>query len=59
MTNEERIKNEILTTEVLARYLVVYNDDEGMHYTSDGNGFYWREDAINHEIEWLKSESET
>lgn len=58
MTNEERVREEILTTEALARYLVAYNDDWGMYYTSDGNGFYFEIDAINHEIEWLKSESE-
>lgn len=59
MTNEERIKNEIITTEALARYLIKYNDDCGMFYTSDGNAFAWREDAIKHEIEWLRSESGT
>ena len=58
MTNEERIKKEIITTENLAKYLVVYNDDWGMYYTSDGSGFYWWKDAIDYEIEWLKSESE-
>lgn len=59
MTNEERIRKEILTIEALAEYLVVYNDDWGMYYTSDGNGFYWKQDAIDHEIEWLRSESDT
>ena len=59
MTNEERVRKEILTTEALAEYLVVYNDDWGMYYTSDGDGFYWKKDAIDHEIEWLKSESNT
>jgi len=59
MTNEERVRKEILTTKALARYLVVYNDDWGMYYTSDGNGFYWKEDAINYEIKWLKSEIDT
>ena len=59
MTNEERIKQEIVTTEALARYLVIYNDDYGMYYTSDGNSYYWKEDAIKHEIEWLQSESDT
>lgn len=58
MTNEQRIKEEIFTTEALARYLVDYNESDGMHYTSDGNAFYWGKDAIDHEIEWLKSESE-
>ena len=59
MTNEERIKKEIVTTEALARYLVDYSDNYGMFYTSDGNAFAWYEDAINHEIEWLRSESDT
>ena len=58
MTNEERIKKEIIKTEVLADYLVVYNDDWGMYYTSDGSSYCWKEDAIKHEIEWLKSESD-
>jgi hypothetical protein len=58
MTNEERVK-EILTTEVLARYLISYNDYNGVYYTSDGRAFYYRSDAINHEIEWLKRESNT
>ena len=58
MTNEERVRQEIFTTESLARYLVVYNERNGMYYTSDGNAFYWSIDAINHEIEWLKSESD-
>lgn len=57
MTNEERIKKEMLTTEVLARYLVSYNDDWGAYYTSDGTSFYHRSEAINYEIKWLQSES--
>lgn len=58
MTNEERIRKEIITTKALAEHFVVYNDDFGMYYTSDGNGFYWRDDAIDHEIHWLQSESD-
>ena len=46
MTNEERIKKEMLTTEVLARYLVSYNDDWGAYYTNDGTSFYHRSEAI-------------
>ena len=57
MTNKERILKEMFSTEVMARYLVVYNDDWGQFCTSDGNGFYYKEDAINHEIQWLLSES--
>jgi hypothetical protein len=59
MTNEERVRQEIISTQALAEYLIVYNDDWGMYYTSDGNGFYWRDDAIRYEIKWLQSESET
>lgn len=57
MTNEEKIRKEIITTKALAEYLISYNDDSSMYYTSDDNGFYWLEDAINHEIKWLQSES--
>lgn len=59
MTNEERIKEKILTTEYLAELLVVYDNDENMYRTSDGSSFYWKEDAIKDEIEWLRSESDT
>lgn len=59
MTNEERIKKEIFTTEYLAEQLIVHNVQEDMFITSDGNGFYWKEDAIKYEIEWLRSESAT
>lgn len=51
MTNEQRVREIIFTTEALARYLVVYNECDGMHYTSDGNAFFWKTDAIVHEIE--------
>ena len=57
MTNEERIKEKMFTTESLAEQLVVYDKHENMFRTSDGNGFYWKEDAIKYEIEWLRSES--
>lgn len=57
MTNEERIKEKILTTEYLAELLVNYDTSVGMYCTSDGNGFYWKKDAIKYEIEWLQSES--
>lgn len=57
MTNEERIKKEIFTTEYLAEHFVVYNEHENMFVASDGNRFYWKEDAIKYEIEWLRSES--
>lgn len=57
MTNEKRIRKEISTTEKLAKYLVAYNDYWGYFYTSDGSKFNIKEDAINYEINWLKSES--
>lgn len=59
MTNEERIRNNISTTEKLAEYLIIYNDYYGEYYTSDNYVFEprEREKAIKHEIEWLKSES--
>lgn len=56
MTNEQRVMEKLFTTEDLARYLVTYNECDGLHYTSDGNAFYWKKDAIAYEIEWLKSE---
>ena len=58
MTNEQRIKNEISTTEKLAEYLIVYNDYDGKYYTSDGTAFYVKEEAIEYEVEWLQSESD-
>ena len=57
MTNEKRIRKEISTTEKLAKYLVIYNDYWGYFYTSDGSKFFIEEDAINYEINWLKSKS--
>lgn len=59
MTNEERIKEKILTTEYLAELLVNYDIYENMYRTSDGSGFYWKDEAIKYEIEWLQSESDT
>jgi hypothetical protein len=57
MTNEQRIRKEISTTEKLAKYLVVYNDYWGYFYTSDGSSFLLKEEAIDYEISWLKSKS--
>lgn len=57
MTNEQRIREEISTTEKLAKYLIIYNDYWGMFYASDGNSFYNIEEAIDYEVEWLRSES--
>lgn len=58
MTNKERIIEKMFITEAMAEYLIQYNDDWGQFYTSDGNGFYYKEEAIEHEIAWLLSESE-
>lgn len=58
MTNEQRIRNQISTAKGLAEYLVVYNDGDGMHYTSDCECFDDRKQAIEHEIDYLRSESE-
>lgn len=57
MTNEERIREEIVTTEKLANYLIVYNDYYGMIYASDGSSFYDIKEAIDYEIDWLQTES--
>lgn len=59
MTNKERVIEELFSMENLARRLIVYDGKEKMYITSDGNGFYWEIDAINHEIEWLNSEADT
>lgn len=40
----------------MAEYLIKYNSKEDMYYTSDDNGFYWKCDAIDHEIKWLMQE---
>lgn len=58
MTNEQRIRNEISTTEKLADYLIVFNDENGKYYTSDGTPFHVEKEAIEYEIEWLQSESD-
>ena len=55
MTNEQKIKDSI-TTRALAESLITYNKQEDLYYTSDSNGFYFKQDAIEHEIDWLKSE---
>lgn len=56
MTNEQRIREKISTIEGLADYLVIYNDSYGEFYTSDCESYDRKEDAIKHEIEWLKEE---
>lgn len=57
MTNEQRIRNIISTTEKLAEYLLAYNEHDGKYYASDGTAFYLEEEAIEYEVEWLQSES--
>lgn len=56
MTNEQKIREKISTTEALAECLVVYNDGDGRYYVSDGEYFYDIDEAIAYEIKWLKSE---
>lgn len=56
MTNEQKIREEISTTERLAEYLITYNDGDGRYYVSDGEYFYDINEAIKYEIEWLKRE---
>ena len=57
MTNEQRIREEISTTEKLAKYLIIYNDYWGMFYASDGSSFCNIEEAIDYEVEWLRRKS--
>lgn len=54
MTNEEYIRK-YTSLEDLAGMLVEVDEWEDI-YTSDGCKFLFYEDAIAHEIEWLKSE---
>lgn len=54
MTNEQKIRNELLTIEGLADYLVRYDDYYGEYRTSDGETFEHKYDATKHEIKWLK-----
>ena len=56
MTNEQKIREKISTTEALAESLVVYNDGDGRYYVSNGEYFYDRDEAITYEIKLLKSE---
>lgn len=54
MTNEEYIRK-YTSLEDLAVMLLEVGEWEDI-YTSDGCEFLFYEDAIAHEIEWLKSE---
>ena len=65
MTNSERIRG--ISDKELAEMLIQYNDDWGRYYCSDGTyydgyGDYESDpgyvDAVQHEVEWLKQESE-
>lgn len=56
MTNEQKIRDKISTIEVLADYLVSYNNSYGEFYTSDCESFETKSKAVQHEIEWLKEE---
>ena len=54
MTNEQRIREKISTIEGLADYLVTYDDYYGEFSTSDCERFDRKDEAVKHEIEWLK-----
>ena len=54
MTNEQRIRDKISTIEGLADYLVIYDDYYGEFSTSDYERFDRKDEAVKHEIEWLK-----
>ena len=58
MTNEEKIRSEIATTEGLVEYLVEYNDYDGYFYTIDGTSFDTKYEAVEYTVKWLQSESE-
>lgn len=54
MTNEEKIRQQILDIEKLAELLIKL--DGCLWRTSDGVGCFTRERAIEREVEWLLSE---
>ena len=54
MTNEQRIRENISTIEGLADYLVIYDDYYGEFRTSDCESFDRKDEAVKHEIEWMK-----
>lgn len=56
MTNEQKIREKISTIEGLADYLVSYNNSRGEFYTSDCERFETKDEAVQHEINWLKEE---
>ena len=54
MTNEQRIREKISTIEGLANYLVMYDNYYCEFCTSDYETFDRKDEAVKHEIEWLK-----
>ena len=56
MTNEQKIREKISTTEGLANYLTTYDDSYGEFIASDSERFETKNEAVNHEINWLKEE---
>ena len=56
MTNEQKIREKISTTEGLANYLITYDDSYGEFLASDSERFETKNEAVNHEINWLKEE---
>lgn len=58
MTNEQRIREKISTIEGLAEYFVKYSysDNYEEFYTSDCESFKTKDEAVQHEISWLKKE---
>ena len=56
MTNEQKIREKISTTEGLANYLITYDDSYGEFIASDSERFETKNEAVNHEINWLKEE---
>jgi len=53
-TNADYIRN--MTDEELSEVTIQYDDYVGRYYTSDCKYFYEEEEALKHEIEWLKAE---
>ena len=50
-TNADRIR--AMSDEELAEFLI-YSEENYKLFTSDGKDFYTYEEALTHEIEWLK-----
>ena len=55
-TNADRIRR--MTDEELAEFLIHTEvSEEVWYFTPDGDRFDWRESAIEHTLNWLKSEA--